>query len=224
MSRTIPLAALAGLAAVGIALVGVGARANFTSSTTSNQTVTAGSMNVVVSAPNTPGCEAPTDGCHALTLPAVGPVGSAFESPATHVTITNKGNVTATFDAIQMSQTNDSSAASTALFHDMNVCIRSHDDSGTWVEGNGPLTTAVGLNPTVKQNGVTLAPGATASYWVSFYAGQNSAECGTTTSDGPNTKAAWEGYQGGGYHTPASLTDASQGGAVTPTLTFSFTG
>jgi predicted ribosomally synthesized peptide with SipW-like signal peptide len=224
MSRTIPLAALAGLAAVGIALVGVGARANFTASTTSSQTITAGHMDVAVSAANVPGCTDATNDCHALTLPAVGPVGSTFETPATHVTITNNGSVTAKFDAIQMTETDNSSAASTALYHQMNVCIRSHDDSGTWVEGNGALTTAVALTPSVKQNGVELAPHATASYWVSFYAGENSAECGTTTSDGTNTRAAWEGYQGGVYHTPASLTDASQGGAVTPTLTFSFTG
>jgi hypothetical protein len=36
--------------------------------------------------------------------------------------------------------------------------------------------------------------------------------------------AAWDGYDGGPYHTPASLTNAAQDGSVTPTLTFSFTG
>ncbi len=219
-----PLVILAGAALAGIALVGVGASASFTDSTSSTQKITAGQMNVVVSAANVPGCTDATNGCKSLSLPDVGPVGSTFETPATHVVVTNNGNVPAYFDAIQMSESDNNSSASATLRNEMNVCIRSHDDSGTWVEGNGPLTTAVALHPTVKENAVQLDPGQTASYWVSFYAGQDSAECGTTSSDGPTTKATWDGYDGGAYHTPASLTDAAQGGSVTPTLTFSYTG
>ncbi len=36
--------------------------------------------------------------------------------------------------------------------------------------------------------------------------------------------AAWDGYNGGPYQTPASLTNAAQGGTITPTMTFNFTG
>jgi predicted ribosomally synthesized peptide with SipW-like signal peptide len=219
-----PLVVLAGVAIAGVALVGVGASASFTDSTSSAQKITAGNMNVVVSASNVPGCETATNGCKSLSLPDVGPVGASFESPATHVVVTNNGNVAAYFDAMQMSESDNGSTASVTLRNEVNICIRSNDNSGTWVEGNGPLTTAVALHPTVKQNAVKLDPGQSASYWFSLYAGQNSAECGTTSSDGSNTRAAWDGYDGGAYHTPASLTDAAQGGSVTPKLTFSFTG
>jgi len=62
------------------------------------------------------------------------------------------------------------------------------------------------------------------TFSVDFYAGQNSTHCNQVSSDGTNTKAAWDGYQGHAYQTPASLTNAAQGGVITPTLTFSFTG
>ncbi|MGZ4601292.1 MAG: hypothetical protein ACXVYY_14430 [Oryzihumus sp.] len=56
-----------------------------------------------------------------------------------------------------------------------------------------------------------------------FYAGKDST-CGATYSDGPNTANAWAQKVGHAYQTPASLTNEAQGGTVTPTLTFAFTG
>lgn len=224
MSRSRPLIALAGLALGGIALVGIGAGATFSTSTASSQKITAGTVGVSVSAPNaTNGCTSAAANCSSLTLPDVGPVGSTFETPATHITVTNTGDIPAYFDAIQMTQSNNGSSASAALVNEMNICIMSHDTSGTWVEGNGPFTTALNLHPSVKENPVKLNPGETASYWVGFYAGQDSSLCGTTTSDGPNTTTAWQNYSGV-YHTPNSLTNAAEGGSVTATLHFSFTG
>jgi len=76
----------------------------------------------------------------------------------------------------------------------------------------------------VKQNPVKLMPGETNWYEVNFYAGQNDSWCGAKYSDGSNTVAAWTAYLGGAYTMPASLTNAAQGGVVTPKLTFSFTG
>jgi hypothetical protein len=221
MSR--PLIALAGVAVAGIAIAGVGAGATFTSSTSSDQTISSGTIGVSITAPGSD-CTDVGQRCTTLTLPAVGPVGSTFETTPTVVKMTNTGNIPATFDAIQMSETHDgSSSASNHLLNEMNVCIRSTDDSGgPWNEGNGPLTTAVALTPTVKENPVVLAPGGTATYQVDFYAGKDSA-CGTNSSDGTHTKAAWDGYDGGTYHTPASLNNDAMGGSVTPTLTFSFT-
>lgn len=224
MALSRPLAlAVGGAGVAALALIGVGASATFTDSTASHQTITAGHLNVVVSSDDSSVCPTAASGCKELTLAPVGPVSSTFETPATHVTITNNGDIPAHFDAIQISESDNNSTASATLRNEMNICIRSHDDSGTWVEGNGPLTTATSLNPTVKENNVVLAPGATASYWVSFYAGQDSSECGTTTSDGPSTSAHWTSVSGA-YHTPDSLTNAAQGGSVTPTLTFAYTG
>ncbi len=211
---------VAGVAVAGAAFIGSGAGATFTTSTASSQQVVAGTLHVAVSAPNATCTSNDASGCHALTLPAVGPVGSTFDSTPTVVTITNTGNIPAYFDSIQMSETHNANTASTALRNEMNVCIKSTDPSGTWVEGNGPLTTAITLSPSVKENPVKMMPGETDTYQVEFYAGQDSAGCGTTVSDGTNTRAAW----GGTYTTPASLTNAAQGGVVTPTLTFAFTG
>jgi hypothetical protein len=209
---------VAGVVVVGAAFVGTGAGATFTTSTASSQTVKAGVLHVALTAPGAQCTNNDASGCHALTLPDVGPVGSIFDSTPTVVTITNTGNIPAFFDAIQMSETHNADTASVALRNAMNVCIKSTDDSGTWVEGNGPLTTATALTPSVQENPVKLMPGDTASYQVEFYAGQDSS-CGTVSSDGPHTAGIW-----GAYTTPASLPNAAQGGVVTPTLTFSFHG
>lgn len=62
------------------------------------------------------------------------------------------------------------------------------------------------------------------TFSVDFYAGKHSANCAKTHIDGTNTRAAWDGYVGGPYTMPASLTPAAMGGAITPTLSFFFTG
>ena len=145
--------AVAGVAVVAAAFVGSGAGATFTTSIASGQTVKAGVLHVALSAPDATCTSSDASGCHALTLPAVGAVGSTFDSTAVTVTMTNTGNIPAFFDNIQMSETHNADAASLALRNQMNVCIKSTDPSGTWVEGNGPLTTAIGLHPTVKEQG-----------------------------------------------------------------------
>ncbi len=223
MNLTRPAIAVAGLAVAGAAFVGSGAGATFTTSTVSGQTVKAGTLHVSVAGSNTTCTLNDASGCHALTLPDVGPVGSTFDTKATVIKMTNTGDIPAYFSSIQMSETHANNTASDALRNQMNVCIHSKDPSGTWVEGNGPLTTATALTPTVQENPVELKPGQSATYWVEFYAGEDSS-CGTTVSDGSHTASAWEGYDGGGYTTPASLTNAAEGGSVTPALTFAFTG
>jgi hypothetical protein len=223
MSVSRPVLAIAGAALAGVALVGGGTGATFTTSTTSSQRVTAGTLHVAVSAPGAECASSDASGCHALVLPGVGPVGSTFETAPTVVTMTNTGNIPAFFDAIQMSATRNGDDASAYLLNQMSVCIHSTDTTGTWVEGNGPLAVATTLSPTVKENPVKLMPGDTATYSVDFYAGKDSA-CGATYSDGPHTSALWQTAVGHAYQTPDSLTNKAQGGVVTPTLGFSFTG
>jgi hypothetical protein len=225
MSLSRLTAGLLGLGAVGLALVGVGAGATFTDSTASTQTISAGTLSMSVSSPDAAGCRSAAAGCQSLTLPSVGPVGSKFLTPATVVTMTNTGTIPATFAAIQMSESHNlGSSASNALEREMNVCIQSTDNSGgPWTEGNGPLSAAVALTPSVEENPVTLQPGESATYQVSFYAGQDSG-CHSVSSDGSNTRGRWDGYLGHAYQTPAGLNDDAQGGSVTPKLTFSYTG
>jgi predicted ribosomally synthesized peptide with SipW-like signal peptide len=219
-SRKFLTAGAVGVAA--LALIGTGAGASFTDAVHANRTVTAGTMNVQIS--DGGGGTVSGDG-KSVTLPPVGPTGSTFESTHQIVTIKNYGNIPVTSDAIQMSESHVGTANNNALFAQTNVCIQTSDYSGgPWTEGNGPLSAAVALTPTVKQNPVVLQPGDTLTLSVDFYAGRDSSHCHPVYSDGSHTEAAWEGYLGGPYHTPASLTNAAQGGKITPTLTFSFTG
>ena len=223
MSISRPLVALVGVGVLGLAAIGVGAGATFTTDVQASQTITAGTLDVSVSAPGSD-CLTAAAHCHSLTLAPVGPVGSTFETPATLVTMTNTGDIPATFDAIQMTETHGTADASLYLRNQMNICIQGQDDSGgPWVEGNGPFTTAITLHPSVKQNGVVLQPGGVAYFWMSFYAGKDSSRCGTTISSGTNTRAIWTNTSGP-YVTPPSLTADAMGGVVTPTLTYSFTG
>lgn len=220
VSRKILTVSALGVAA--IALIGTGAGATFTDAVHSNRTINAGTMNVVIS--DGAGGTVSSDG-KSVTLPDVGPTGSTFESVHKVVTIKNNGNIPVTTKAIQMTESHVGTANNNALAAQTNVCIQSTDYSGgPWTEGNGPLATAVALNPTVVENPVVLQPGDTMTFSVDFYAGQDSTQCRAVSSDGSHTAAAWDGYQGHGYQTPASLTNAAQGGTITPTLHFSFTG
>lgn len=221
ISRKVLTAGAVGVAA--LALIGTGAGATFTDAVHANQSVTAGTMNIQITAGGNISADHKS-----VQLAPVGPTGSTFASTPQVVTVKNNGNIPATYDSFQMSDSHVGTANNNALFAQTNVCIKSTDPVGTggdgpWVEGNGPLGTAVALNPTVKENPLVLQPGDTMTFSVQFYAGMDSA-CGTTSSDGTNTRAAWDGYDGGPYHTPASLTNAAQGGTITETLTFNVTG
>jgi hypothetical protein len=222
-SRKVLTAGAVGVAA--LALIGTGAGATFSDAVHVNTPLTAGTMNVqIISGGNISADH------KSVTLAPVGPTGSTFESAHQLITIKNNGDIPATADHFQMTESHVGTANNNALLAQTNVCIMSTDPAsvvggGTWTEGNGPLTTAIGLNPTVKENTIVLHPGETMTFSVDFYAGRDSANCHADYSDGPGTEAAWTSYQGGAaYHTPASLTDAAQGGTITPTLTFAFTG
>ena len=217
--RTIALTGVVGLA--GLGLIGVGAHAVFTTTTASNQTITAGTAGpVYLTSPDVPGCEDVSNDCTSLTLPSVGPVGSTFDTtPPIPVTITNEGTIPVEETGLQLTDSTNGTPGN-YLQDEMNICISS--DPGTGAVGapyglldgaeivaNGPLTTGLALSPSVTLIGPTLAAsGGTDEYQVDFYAGQNSAECGTTWSDGPHTASAWSGA---GYPsvnpwvTPASL-------------------
>lgn len=209
-SRKFLTAGAIGVAA--FALIGAGASATFTDAANSAQKITAGTMSLYA---HSVGGSTSPDG-RTVTLPAFGPTGSTFETTNQPVLITNNGNVTVTELEIRLSDANDGSANAVALRNQVNVCMW----SDPWIVANGPLTTGEALSPAVVLNPVDLAPGETETMYVDFYAGKNSARCGgLVSSSGPNTASRW-----GSYSTPASLTNAAQGGVVTPTMTFNFIG
>ena len=209
------------LGVAALALIGAGGSATFRDALDANQKVTAGTMNVWIS--DGAGGTVSPDG-KSVTLPDFGPTGSTFETEHRVITVTNYGNIPVKSLAFQMGGTRGTSQASYTLWNQVNVCIKSTDKSGTRTEGNGPLTTAVALTPSVAQNPVDLDPGQSMTFSVDFYAGRNSKNCDARYSDGTNTSNAWSAHRGGSYNTPASLTNAAMGGVVTPKLTFSFTG
>lgn len=245
MSLSRPIVALMGAGVLGIALVGVGASAQFTTSVSSSQKIQAGTLKMSVWSPiATNGCTDAAKHCTSVTLPVVGPVGSTFVSPQDVVYVTNTGNIPATYADFQISvPTPASGSASAYLLAQTNVCLTSTDSPSTpnpssWVEGNGPLTTAIALHPSVVENSIVVQPGATVRYGAIFYAGTDTTApesprtstwpnllsgCGTITSDGPSTTTRWTSYSGV-YHTPASLTNDAEGGSITPSVSLSFTG
>lgn len=215
----------------GLGLVGTGAHAIFTTATSSNQTVTAGTVNVVFwSSDANAGCTtqalAVANDCTSITLPTVGPVGSTFDTPASTVNEINTGSLPAAEASVQVTDTVNNNAGY-YLQDEMNMCIGS---DGAAV-ANGPLTTAMALTPTVTLDG-SLATGYAVlganqangdSFTVDFYAGQNSTICGDVYSVGSITSGIWRGYEGGAYTMPAALTSAAQGASVTVTVTNSAT-
>src|SRR5487761_1277322 len=94
------IAVVGGLGVAGLALIGAGAAATFTQNTTSSQKITAGTMNVVLSADGAAGNNTPS-----ITLADLGPVNSSFET-ATQITIHNNGNLTVNEINLQLSDTN----------------------------------------------------------------------------------------------------------------------
>ena len=222
MAHTYKVITAGAVGVAALALIGTGAGATFTDAVHANNTITAGTMNVQIT--DGGGGTVSADG-KSVTLSPVTAAASTFESRHQVIKITNNGNIPATADAFQMTESHNGNANDNALYAETYVCIQSTDPSGgPWTEGNGPLSAAVTLQPTVKENPVVLQPGHSMSFSVDFYAGQNSSHCNPVYSDGSHTEATWEGYLGGMYHTPASLTNDAQGGVINPTLTFSFTG
>lgn len=226
--KIISILAAAGASALVVGVVSAGGiGAVFTASNTSSQTINAGTIGWSVWSENGgSGCNDASDLCKDLTLPAIAAVGSTFETAATDVYVTNTGNIPIAFDSLQMSEAHPDNSASINLRNQLNVCIMMHDTEDQnpvyWTEGNGPLTAATALNPTVKENPIPLQPGESAHYRVSFYAGQDST-CGAKYSDGTHTTEAWTAQVRGAYTTPQSLTNAAMGGQVTTTLKFSVT-
>ena len=197
--RTIAMMGVSGVA--GLGLIGVGSHAAFTQDTTSNQQISAGTMKVVLSTGPATSSSGPT-----LTLPPVGPTGSSFTTGDHTVTITNESNIPVNEITSTPSDSFAGGAANTALDAESYLC----EVSSNTVIYNGPLHSA----PAQPIAG-TLAAGATDSYTVNVYAGNEPTACGSVTTVGAAATA--------GTSTAPSLNNDAQGGVIDPTLTVSYT-
>lgn len=213
MSLSRRTTAFLGIGFIGIASIGAGAGATFTDATHSVQTITAGTLDVTLSSPGaTSGNNTKT-----LTLADFGPTASTFTSPASIITITNNGTVKANEVWMGVSNAGPSAAADAALWSQLSLCIYSPPSSNGGPGGvvfNGLVTTLQAMNGGKGQQvaGYVGPDGSPIdAYTTQFYAGESTTPCGTASF-------------GGTYATPPSLTDAAQGGVVTPTVTIQYEG
>lgn len=209
------IAVVGGLGVAGLALIGAGATATFTQNTTSSQKITAGSMNVTLSAPGASG-----NNTSSIALADVGPVNSTFTTPPTVVTITNNGNLPVTEIALQVGDTNNNGTLQGEAW----ACF--YSDGQLLV--NEPLTTVEGYGAATV--GGAIAPGATDTYTFIVYAGSIDNGCGATfTGFSGGAYTGNEPYTGaaptlGANASATDLTNPAQGGVLTPTLTVTYQG
>jgi len=176
--------AIAGaLALSGLGLIGVGAHAQFTSSASSNQTITAGTPAVALWAGNsTNGCtseaiaeEYPSI-CDSITL-TPGTVGSSFDE-ASDIGIVNVGTIPVSLVSFSVTDTDGGGAAGANWWLQQNlaVCIQGVFD--------GYLPAAFSASPIAASG--SLAVGGYTTYGVDLYAGGYPTYCGNLAAALPN--------------------------------------
>jgi hypothetical protein len=224
--RTIAMAGAMSIA--GLSLIGAGAHAEFTTSTTSHQKITAGELKVVLSSPGARG-----NGTRNLTLAPLGPTRSSFMTTPELITITNEGNIPATEVALRLTDHHNN----TTLKREMWACLYSDGSSGGGVFFNEPLTMVEKYGQAAIGH-LSLAPHATDTYTVVYYAGPTeNTGCGTAFSGYkavpyggyPGAYYSAEPYSGavptlGANPAAASLSNGAENGYVTPMVTVSYTG
>ncbi|MGD0595343.1 MAG: hypothetical protein ABSB54_16870 [Acidimicrobiales bacterium] len=191
----------------GLGLIGAGAHAVFTTSTNSNQTITAGTPGAVEwSTSAAYPCNSLANAttyptyCQSITLP-LQTVGSTFDAPSL-LNVTNIGNIALDVTSLGVAGT-DGGAANYYLEQNLGLCVNI---------GGGPIYNALMVNysgfdgtPFTLGTPIPLGIGDTySSFGVDLYAGGSTTYCGAGT-------------------VPALPNDAS-GGTDTVTLTVGYTG
>ena len=214
--RAIATAAITGIA--GLSLVGAGVHA--AAGPSQHQLITNQGLSVVLSANGATGNYTPN-----ISLGSFGPTSSSFMTAPTLITITNNGTMTASEVALRLSD----QSKNTILEPETWMCLYS-DGS---IFANEPLTTVKGYGQTAIGN-LTLAPGATNTYTVVYYAGATeNTGCGNAFTG--RSATPYNGYSGqynsteryptGTTNSAAtSLTNPAESGTLTPTVTVSYIG
>jgi hypothetical protein len=181
------------LSLAGLGLIGVGAHAVFTTSTTSNQTVSAGTLSVVLNSPEAVGGWN-TDN---LTLAPITGAASTFTGGDETVTATNIGSL----NAYELVFTVSSTYPTSALAKELSVCISSTGlgtGGSVYAWYNGPVANLpaggwgqqgdyLTVGGPYSAPGVTPAYGPTDNYNVQFYAGAGqTTACGTSPVGWPD--------------------------------------
>ena len=193
--RTVALTGVMSLS--GLGLVGVGAHGVFSTQTTSNQTITTGTLDVVLSSPGASGNCTPT-----ISLPSVENAGSTFISQAQLITITNNGSLTANEINLKVTDSPGNSAGS-ALASEMYLCL--YSDSNIVFNGLLSVDEALG---NMAVGGTVLPNGGTDTYTAVFYAGNEPTGCGNVSGYQYGTLDAAPGTSLTPYPVTASQPDA----------------
>jgi predicted ribosomally synthesized peptide with SipW-like signal peptide len=204
--RTIALTGVLGVA--GLGLIGAGGHAVFSASTTSNQTITAGTPGVTLSGSCYAGpCAGNPSDLYSLSpdgttlsFTAGGPFGSSFTTGDELVTATNTGNIPLT----ELVFTLGNNYPLSQLATESQVCIGSTGlgTSGSFFQiYNGPLSGVPaggwgqqGDTLTIAGSTPTSNSGPTDNYIVNVYAGPNEpTACGTSGLSTPTLNTDAEG-------------------------------
>ncbi len=220
------MAVLGGLGVAAIALIGAGGSALFTTSTTSTQQITAGTLALSLSGPSGSTCTTtgPDGSCTTLALPAYGPVGSSFDSGPDGITITNVGNIPANEITLSFSDSSNNSTLTSELW----VCMTSGPSPLATPSGlvvvNEPLS-YVELNSPQEIAGSIPAAGSTGdfdTYTTEFYAGPTQPQlCGATQAylvNGPLPSSPTANPSAD------SLTNPAEGGVINISVTVGYSG
>jgi len=153
------------LGVAGLGLIGLGAHATFTQTAYTQQQITAGTMNVVLSSSGGSWSN-PT-----LTMASVGPVGSNFTTGDQQVLITNNGNITVT--GMTLSFTDP--GANATFDSEAQICLYRAGSQFNNSFDSFTGTVTIPLN---------IGPGGTDAFYINVYAGSGFATpaCGNDGS------------------------------------------
>jgi len=210
MKRLRTIATVGAMSIAGLGLIGAGAHAVFTTSTTSSQTINAGTLDVVLSASGAGG-----NGTSTISLATPAAVGSSFTTGDQLVEMSNVGNIPATESTLTVTGVTTIGADNT-LLDGLQLCVATNNNVVVY---NGPLTTASSTSPLTYYGGLTIAAGSADYYIVNVYAGNEPTICG---NDGASAYA--DTYGSDSTSSSASLGNGAQGEAVEYSLTVGYTG
>jgi len=214
MKRFRTIAMVGAMSVAGLGLIGAGAHAVFTTSTTSSQQVTAGNLSVVLQGP----ASATGNGTPTVQLAPVGPTQSSFTTGDQEVDMVNNGNI----NADEITLTLNTTYPTSALAGELNVCLIS---TGLGVPAgdyflfyNGPLTGVIGVSYNVANPSDVLVPGGTDDTFINVYAGDEATACGANTTMGDYP------YPSPGTSTSASLINDAMGESINISETITYQG
>ena len=214
MAKFRTIAMVGAMSIAGLGLIGAGAHAVFTTSTTSSQQITSGNLSVVLNAPG----GGTGQNTSALTLPAVGPTQSSFTTGDQEVDMINNGNI----DAAEITLTLTSTYPTSALADELNVCLISTglgNAPGTeYLFYNGPLSGTQGVAYNIENAPNVLVPGGMDNTFIDVYAGDVTTSCGANTTPGSYS------YPSPGTSTSASLDNSAMNESINISETITYQG